>query len=100
MLPEDIPPNDSSNAMMIAKHAAIKASKFAAVPKSLQKSVAETKVEYRRLGKSGLRVSNPIFGGLQVGSSDWLPWVLGEDKVYLAPQGSSCTCCWYGGANC
>ncbi|KAK8091395.1 aldo/keto reductase [Apiospora kogelbergensis] len=66
--------------MMIAKHAAIKASKFAAVPKSLQRSVAETKVEYRRLGKSGLRVSNPIFGGLQVGSSDWLPWVLGEDK--------------------
>ena len=67
--------------MTIAKHAAIKASKFAGVPKSLQKSVAETKVEYRRLGRSGLRVSNPILGGLQIGSPDWLPWVLGEDEV-------------------
>ncbi|KAK6819357.1 Candidapepsin-2 [Apiospora arundinis] len=67
--------------MTIVKHAAIKARKFAAVPKSLQRSVADTRVEYRWLGKSGLRVSNPILGGLQVGSPDWLPWVIGEDKA-------------------
>jgi hypothetical protein len=30
-----------------------------------------------------LRVSNPIFGGLQIGSSRWLPWVLEEEQVRL-----------------
>ncbi|KAK7928924.1 aldo/keto reductase [Apiospora marii] len=66
--------------MTIAKHAAIKASKFSTVPASLQASVAQTKAEYPQLGKSGLRVSNPILGGLQIGSPERLPWVLGEDK--------------------
>ncbi|KAK8029372.1 NADP-dependent oxidoreductase domain-containing protein [Apiospora marii] len=66
--------------MTIAKHAAIKASKFSTVPASLQASVAQTKAEYPQLGKSGLRVSNPILGGLQIGSPERLQWVLGEDK--------------------
>jgi aryl-alcohol dehydrogenase-like predicted oxidoreductase len=37
--------------------------------------------EYRRLGKSGLRVSVPILGAMSFGSDKWSPWVLNEDKV-------------------
>jgi len=37
--------------------------------------------EYRQLGKSGLRVSVPIVGGMSFGSSSWLPWVINEDKA-------------------
>jgi hypothetical protein len=54
---------------------------FAKVPEVLKRSIQATKAEFRPLGKSGLRVSNPILGGLQVGSSQWLPWVLDEEKV-------------------
>jgi aryl-alcohol dehydrogenase-like predicted oxidoreductase len=48
-------------------------------PASLQKSLDETKVEYVRLGSSGLRVSVPILGGMSLGSSKWAPWVLDEE---------------------
>ena len=48
---------------------------------TLAASVAETKVEYRRLGKSGLRVSVPILGAMSIGSPEWLPWVLGEAEA-------------------
>lgn len=54
---------------------------LAKVPVSLRESISLSKAEYRRLGNSGLRVSNPILGGLGIGSSRWLPWVLDEDKV-------------------
>ncbi|KAH9855501.1 Aldo/keto reductase [Lenzites betulinus] len=37
-------------------------------------------VEYRQLGKSGLRVSVPIFGGMTIGNPKWSPWILGEEK--------------------
>ncbi|KAI9458051.1 NADP-dependent oxidoreductase domain-containing protein [Boletus coccyginus] len=37
------------------------------------------KVVYRQLGKSGLRVSVPILGGMTLGSSKWTPWVLDEE---------------------
>lgn len=57
------------------------AAKFIAIPEALKKSIQSTRVEYRQLGKSGLRVSNPILGGLQIGSSAWFPWVLNEDEV-------------------
>jgi len=36
-------------------------------------------VEYRQLGKSGLRVSVPILGAMSFGSSQWAPWVIDED---------------------
>ncbi|KAH7912768.1 NADP-dependent oxidoreductase domain-containing protein [Hygrophoropsis aurantiaca] len=36
-------------------------------------------VEYRYLGKSGLKVSVPIVGAMSFGSSKWSPWVLDED---------------------
>jgi aryl-alcohol dehydrogenase-like predicted oxidoreductase len=46
---------------------------------SLQEGRDKTKVEYVRLGASGLRVSVPILGAMSFGSSQWLPWVLDED---------------------
>jgi len=38
-------------------------------------------VEYRRLGKSGLRVSVPIVGAMSFGSSKWGAWVLDEEDA-------------------
>lgn len=58
--------------------------KLKSVPEALQKSISRTHVEYRRLGKSGLRISNPVLGGLHIGDSSWFPWVLDEDKVSRA----------------
>jgi aryl-alcohol dehydrogenase-like predicted oxidoreductase len=72
------------------------------IPESLQKSVEATKVEYVRLGKSGLRVSVPILGAMSFGSPEWFvfftipyysnwhvsnicraPWVIDEEKVHF-----------------
>ncbi|EGO03509.1 hypothetical protein SERLA73DRAFT_175017 [Serpula lacrymans var. lacrymans S7.3] len=38
----------------------------------------QSAVEYRQLGKSGLRVSVPILGAMSFGDPRWLPWVLDE----------------------
>jgi hypothetical protein len=57
------------------------AANFTTVPEVLRQSVRATKAEFRLLGRSGLRVSNPILGGLQIGSPKWFPWVLDEEKV-------------------
>ncbi|KAK7452148.1 hypothetical protein VKT23_012253 [Stygiomarasmius scandens] len=43
-------------------------------------SVQDT-VQYVRLGKSGLRVSVPIFGAMSLGSSKWAPWALEGDEA-------------------
>ncbi|KAH7348493.1 aldo-keto reductase [Rhexocercosporidium sp. MPI-PUGE-AT-0058] len=51
------------------------------VPSSLQKSLDATKVEYVQLGRSGLRVSSPILGGMSFGSKDWLPWNIEEEEA-------------------
>ena len=45
------------------------------------KSINETKAEYKRLGKSGLRMSVPIFGCMSFGSKKWQPWVIEEDEA-------------------
>ncbi len=37
------------------------------------------KATYRQLGKSGLRVSNPILGAMSIGDSRWQSWVMDED---------------------
>jgi len=42
---------------------------------------SEPKVEYRRLGNSGLKVSVPIVGAMSFGSDKWAPWVINEDKA-------------------
>jgi len=50
---------------------------------SVWKSIEETKAVYKRLGKSGLRVSVPILGTMSFGDPKWLPWVLDEEKVRI-----------------
>ncbi|KAI1408378.1 Aldo/keto reductase [Hypoxylon sp. FL1857] len=52
---------------------------MAKVPPSLQQSLDGTKVDYVRVGSSGLRVSTPILGAMSLGSSKWMPWVLDEE---------------------
>jgi len=37
-------------------------------------------VQYKQLGNSGLRVSVPILGAMGIGSTQWLPWALDEEK--------------------
>jgi aryl-alcohol dehydrogenase-like predicted oxidoreductase len=41
------------------------------------------KVTYRRLGKSGLRVSVPILGCMSMGSSKWMRWAIDEEEVSI-----------------
>jgi aryl-alcohol dehydrogenase-like predicted oxidoreductase len=48
------------------------------LPKSLAESVENSKAEYRQLGKSGLRVSVPIFGAMSIGHRAWMPWLVEE----------------------
>ena len=47
----------------------------------IQGLLKESKAEYRQLGKSGLRVSVPIFGCMSFGSSKWQPWVIEEEEA-------------------
>lgn len=49
-------------------------------PKSLVQSVSASRAVYRRLGNSGLIVSNPILGGMHFGDPQWADWVLDEHK--------------------
>lgn len=53
----------------------------AELPPLLKASLEQTKVSYRQLGKSGLRVSVPILGGMSIGSPEWGSWILNEEKV-------------------
>ncbi|KAF2816022.1 aldo-keto reductase-like protein [Mytilinidion resinicola] len=43
--------------------------------------LAESKAEYRQLGKSGLRVSVPILGAMSLGDKRTLPWSLEEKEA-------------------
>jgi len=45
------------------------------------RSINETKASYKQLGKSGLRVSVPIFGCMSFGDPAWQPWVIKEDEA-------------------
>lgn len=51
------------------------------LPPSVQKSLSGTQVSYTRVGKSGLRVSVPILGGMSIGSKTWADWVLEETEA-------------------
>lgn len=51
------------------------------VPKALQESVDASRCEYRTLGKSGLRISVPIFGCMSFGDSKSLDWALDEEDA-------------------
>ncbi|VUC30654.1 unnamed protein product [Clonostachys rosea] len=54
---------------------------MAALPPSVAKSLEETRVDYRPLGKSGLRVSVPIVGCMSIGDPEWANWVIGPEKA-------------------
>lgn len=47
----------------------------------LNASVEATKVEYRQLGQSGLRVSVPIYGTMSLGDRRCMPWAVEEEEV-------------------
>jgi hypothetical protein len=47
----------------------------------VQALLKESKAEYRQLGKSGLRVSVPIFGCMSFGDKKWQPWVIEEEET-------------------
>ncbi|KAJ4201525.1 hypothetical protein NW767_006613 [Fusarium falciforme] len=53
------------------------------LPSRLKQSLEDTRVEYRQLGRSGLRVSVPILGCMGFGDTRALPWALGEDEALL-----------------
>ena len=59
------------------------------VPESLKRSVEASKAEYKRLGRSGLRVSIPILGAMSFGNARWMDWVLDEDEVRSDPAFAS-----------
>lgn len=43
--------------------------------------MSSTQVEYRQLGKSGLRVSVPILGAMSIGNKAWGQWIIEESEV-------------------
>lgn len=51
------------------------------LPTHLKQSLEDTKVEYRQLGNSGLRVSVPIFGCMSLGDKRVFPWNIEEEEV-------------------
>ncbi|ORY12800.1 NADP-dependent oxidoreductase domain-containing protein [Clohesyomyces aquaticus] len=53
--------------------------------------MAEKKMEYVNLGKSGLKVSRVILGAMSYGSTEWQPWVLNEaDSLPLLEHAYKC----------
>ncbi|KAM0270052.1 hypothetical protein ACHAQH_009552 [Verticillium albo-atrum] len=51
------------------------------IPSRLKQSLEDTRVQYRQVGNSGLRVSVPIFGCMGFGDPRSVPWALGEDNA-------------------
>ena len=49
------------------------------LPASVQKSLESSKVEYVKLGTSGLRVSRPILGAMTFGFSPFVKWIMDEE---------------------
>ena len=40
-----------------------------------------TRMQYTRLGRSGLKISKVVLGAMSFGSKEWQPWVLEEDEA-------------------
>ncbi|KAI1484052.1 hypothetical protein K445DRAFT_312880 [Daldinia sp. EC12] len=51
------------------------------LPLSLKESLDNTKVEYRRLGNSGLKISVPVFGCMSFGDTKAQPWAIEEAEA-------------------
>ncbi|PKY07394.1 Aldo/keto reductase [Aspergillus campestris IBT 28561] len=66
---------------MAARQTAFKAKKLSGIPDSLQASLSRSRAAYHQVGTSGLRISNPVFGGAHIGSSRWFPWVMNEEQA-------------------
>ncbi|CAE7185091.1 hypothetical protein PTT_08795 [Pyrenophora teres f. teres 0-1] len=62
--------------------------RYCTLPDTFNNSIAATKVEYRQLGKSGLRVSNPTFGGLSVGDPKWAGWIMKRSEAFMLLKGA------------
>ncbi|KAI1104661.1 aldo/keto reductase [Jackrogersella minutella] len=54
---------------------------FRALPPSLKESLESTKVEYRQLGSSGLKISVPVFGCMSFGDSRGQSWAVDEAEA-------------------
>ncbi|KAL2831394.1 NADP-dependent oxidoreductase domain-containing protein [Aspergillus cavernicola] len=54
---------------------------MASLPPGVAHSLAATKVDYRLLGNSGLRVSVPIVGCMSIGNPEWADWVIGPGQA-------------------
>ncbi|OBT66865.1 hypothetical protein VE03_04145 [Pseudogymnoascus sp. 23342-1-I1] len=54
---------------------------MAPLPEGVAKSMEGTKVDYRLVGNSGLRVSVPIIGCMSIGNPEWANWVAGPEKA-------------------
>lgn len=54
---------------------------MAPLPEGVAKSLEETKVDYKLVGNSGLRVSVPIIGCMSIGNPEWANWVAGPEKA-------------------
>lgn len=54
---------------------------MAPLPEGVAKSLEETKVDYKLVGNSGLRVSAPIIGCMSIGNPEWASWVAGPEKA-------------------
>ncbi|KAL1895509.1 hypothetical protein Sste5346_005318 [Sporothrix stenoceras] len=54
---------------------------MAPLPPGVAKSLEDTKVDYVRVGDSGLRVSVPIVGCMSIGNPEWADWVVGPEKA-------------------
>ena len=65
---------------------------MADMPQSVTDSIEATKVEYRQLGQSGLRVSVPILGAMSFGDEEWMDWVVGEEMVLVHSFDYSSAC--------
>lgn len=54
---------------------------MAPLPAGVAESLSETKVDYKRVGNSGLQVSVPIVGCMSIGNPEWADWVIGPEKA-------------------
>ncbi|KAI1069422.1 hypothetical protein LB507_008613 [Fusarium sp. FIESC RH6] len=84
---EDSPPHPFLTPSLLYK-AHIKTTTFRIInmsskdlPAQLKASLEASKCEYRNLGKSGLRISVPVFGCMSFGDKRTLPWVIGEEEA-------------------
>lgn len=50
------------------------------IPEPIRAMMAVSKCEYRRLGKSGLKVTVPILGAMSFGDPRWADWVISEEE--------------------